>query len=116
MVFLQSAPHPALQSFINQYIYVSYNSNILPSLKQTFLPYDAPAISFFIRPVFPERTAGQVPEPLTSVTTYSSFAYLNALTTGPYSMYFKENEESEVILIQFKPAGFSALFHSDMAE
>src|SRR4051794_30806740 len=116
MNFFQSPPTPALQDYIAQYIYVSYNSSILPSLKQTFLPYDTPAISFFIRPVFPERTEGQITGPIASANKYSMFAYLSALTTAPYSMYLKENMQNEVLIVPFKPAGFSALFRRDMAE
>jgi hypothetical protein len=116
MVFLQSTPTPALQDYIAQYIYVSYNSSILPNLIQTFLPYDTPAISFFIRPVFPERTEGQITGPIASANKYSMFAYLSALTTARYSMYLKENAENEILIVPFKPTGFSALFCRDMAE
>jgi AraC-like DNA-binding protein len=116
MLFLQSAPHPALQRYIGQYIYVSFNTAVLPSLKQTFLPYDIPAISFFIGPVFLEHTKGHLTGPISALTSQSAFAYYNALTTAPFSMYFTENTAIKTFVIPFKPAGFWALFRRDISE
>lgn len=52
MIFSQSPPHLALQKFIGQYLYFYFNTTILPSLKQIILPYDIPAVSFFIGLLF----------------------------------------------------------------
>ncbi|PSR52710.1 hypothetical protein AHMF7605_03800 [Adhaeribacter arboris] len=115
MLFLQAAPHLALQRFIGQYVYVSFNTAILPSLRQTFLPYDIPGISFFIGPVFLEQTKDYLTGPI-AATNLSSLAYLNALTTVPITLSFKEYALIQVLVIPFKPAGFSALFRQNMAE
>jgi AraC-like DNA-binding protein len=116
MILLQSKPHRALQPHIEQYMCHSMNTSILPSLQQTFLPYDRPAISFFIGPVLlvhdKEHLTGQIKTPETA----SAFAYLNALTTTSNTFYFKGNEDVKVIIVQFKPAGFWALFRRDMEE
>lgn len=116
MLFLQSEPHPALQKFIGQYNYVSFNTALLPSLRQTFLPYDIPALSVFIGPVFLEHTKQSVIGPIATPTSQSTFAYFNSLITGPFSLNFPANTSISVFVIPFKPAGFSALFHRDMAE
>jgi len=116
MIFLQSAPHPALQPHIEQYMYHSMNTSILPSLQQTFLPYDRPAVSFFIGPVLLLHDKEHLSGPIKTPGTASAFAYLNALTTSSNTFYFKENEDVKVIIVQFKPAGFWALFRRDMEE
>lgn len=116
MLFLQSAPHLALQKYIEQYNYVSFNSCELPSLKQTFLPYDIPAISFFIGPVFLQHGRDDLTGPIIAPDTQSAFAYFNALTTSSNSFYFKDDEYIKVIIIQFKPSGFSSLFYNNMSE
>lgn len=116
MVFLQALPHPALQPYVGQYNYVSFNTALLPSLKQTFLPYDMPAISFFVGPVSIEHTKSTLLGPIAAPTPRSSFAYFNALTTRPFTLYFLENTPVSVFVIPFKPTGFSALFPHDMTE
>jgi len=92
------------------------NTSTLPSLQQTFLPYDRPGLSFFIGPVAllhdKEHLTGQIKTP----DGASAFAYFNALTTSSNSFYFKGNEEVKVIIVQFKPAGFWSLFGRDMEE
>ena len=116
MLFLQSAPHPSLNRYIGQYNYVSFNTALLPSLKQTFLPYDIPAISVFIGPVFLEHAKQSVTGPIATTKSQPTFAYFNALITGPFSLFFPENANISVFVIPFKPSGFSALFNRDMAE
>lgn len=116
MVFLQAPPHPALQSYIAQYIYASFNTSMLPSLKQTFLPYDIPAISFFIGQVALDHGKTNLTVPEAAHGIQSSRAYYNALTTASNSVYFKKNEPVTAFIIIFKPAGFSALFRRDVAE
>ncbi len=46
MITHQAPPHPALKNFILRYVYYSAHSSELGSLKQTFLPYDVPALIF----------------------------------------------------------------------
>ena len=54
--------------------------------------------------------------PIATPTSQSTFAYFNALITGPFSLNFPENADISVFVIPFKPTGFSALFRRDMAE
>ncbi|MXV50284.1 helix-turn-helix domain-containing protein [Pedobacter sp. HMF7647] len=115
MLFLQSAPHPALRKYIEQYLYHSFHTSILPSLEQRFLPYDRPAVSFFLGPVQLQHDREHLSGPI-SAKGQSAFAYYNALTTSANTFHFKGNEQVQVIIIQFKPVGFSALFRRDMAE
>jgi len=114
MIFFQAKPHPSLEKYIEFYTYHSMNTSMLPSLKQTFLPYDRPGISFFIGPVKLQHDREYLTGPISAANTQSAFAYLNALTTTCNSFYFKENARVQVIIIQFKAYGFSALFPNNM--
>lgn len=115
MVFLQSPPHLALQRYIGQYIYVSFNSSELPSLKQTFLPYDITAISIFIGSGFSAYERDYVTNPVAN-NGQSISAYYNAMITSPTSLFFKENSWIKAFVISFKSAGFSELFYINVAE
>lgn len=116
MLFLQSAPHPALRQYISQYIYASFNSSELPSLKQTFLPYDIPAISFFIGPVSLDHSKQEVTAPIDLSFSQTVAAYYVGLITEPFNFYFQENQTIKVFMIPFKSFGFSSLFRQDLAE
>jgi len=116
MLFYQSAPHPALQKYIGQYNYVSFNTAVLPSLKQTFLPYDIPALSFFTGTEFLDDTKEQLSTKMPANGTSSGIAYLNAMTTVPTTLHFKGNALVKAFVIPFKPSGFWGLFRRNMTE
>ena len=116
MIFLQSPPHEALRPYIAQYIYASFNSTELPSLKQTFLPYDIPAIAFFFGPVSLEHSRTDQTGFISASSPVSAASYFVGLITSPFSFYFQENQVIKAFMIAFKASGFPAFFRTDMAE
>lgn len=115
MISLQAPPHPALQRYIAQYTYVSFNSSELPSLKQTFLPTDMPSITIFIGPGFSAYERECVINPVVSNES-SVVTYYTPMITSPTSLFFKENVLIRGLVIMFKSAGFSELFRMNVAE
>lgn len=115
MISLQAPPHPALQRYIAQYTYVSFNSSELPSLKQTFLPIDIPSITIFTGPGFSAYEREYVINPVVSNGS-SVVTYYTPMITSPTSLFFKENVLIKGFVIMFKSAGFSDLFHMNVAE
>lgn len=115
MVYLQSAPHFALQPYIGQYIYTAFNTTELPGTRQTFLPYDIPAITFFFGPILVEHSREDAGGPISSQPKTIASYYVGLITT-PFSFHFKPNEDVRALMIVFKAAGFRAFFRRDMAE
>jgi AraC-like DNA-binding protein len=116
MLFLQSAPHVTLQKYISQYLYISLNSAELPSLKQTFLPYDIPSVTFFVGPVFLDPTKKEATCAIEPDFSQSVTSFYVGMVTSPFSIYFQEKQAIKAFMIPFKPSGFSALFGRDVAE
>lgn len=115
MFTLDAPPHPALENYIIRYLYFSANSSDLGSLKQTFFPYDVPAL-LFCSGAFYNIDALDRKDKQMSFSGDLLTSHYMGLVTSPFSYYFKENEEISVFFVIFHPYGFSDPFDMNMSE
>lgn len=114
MILQTSPPSFLLSRYISQYIYYQINTSEFKSLKQTFLPYDIPALGFFTGSCMMISNKNK-----SYPISYSSgqvTSYYMGMITSPYHHLYNENENISALLVVFAPTGFSDLFKMNMAE
>ena len=116
MLFLQSAPHPALQPYISRYFFVSIETAQLPSLTQIFPPYDIPNLTFWDGPVWLQHSPSIPATVTTGKLSKIDTPFFAGMVTAPFHMIFGEKATVTALAIVFKPSGFGALFCRDMIE
>src|SRR5689334_13006043 len=109
METFQSPPHPALEKFIAQYLFLSLDNAIeFGSLQQVFFPIDMCGLAFFSEKL-------RIQHAVTSVDCKVPTVY-TGLTTAACSISFPANHPIEGFIVVFKPTGFSDLFGLDNSD
>src|SRR5947208_2912593 len=99
MIFYQANPHPALQNYIAQYLYIFLNNiKELGNVKQIVFPTDISSLGIFSEKLTIENSVSGVKNEV--------YANFSGLITSAGSVSFKENESVFTFLVVFKPYGF----------
>jgi AraC-like DNA-binding protein len=109
MKVFQSAPHPALENYIAQYLFLSLeNTAELGNLAQVFFPLDLCALAFFSRKL-------HILHPKKAVDSMV-FSVYTGLITSSCNLTFPQNESVDGFIVVFKPSGFSEIFKINNAD
>src|SRR5438105_4101171 len=105
---VQTFPHPALQNYIAQYLFLSLaNPAEFGDLKQTFFPLALPALAFFTKKLHLNSKHD---------VNYHACTVYTELINGPVSLTFTESEPVQAFIVVFKPCVFSDLFKMNTAD
>lgn len=109
MIFLQALPHPVLQEYIAQYLFVSVaDSNEFGKLTQKFFPIDIPCLAFYSKKL---GIGGNEQLPGSE-----AYAVYSGLIKSGSCISFQERDSVWGFIVSFKPHGFTELFGIDHSE